>query len=77
MPSPAESDHPVDKSAEEIRSQELAEAEAKLARHQQIVRWLRTLQMVLSLVALATDNPPYRWAVKCAEWAMERFRDSE
>ena len=76
MPSPPESD-PVDKNTEELRSQELAEAEAKLARHKKIAHWLRTLQMVFSLVAVATGNPAYRWAVKCAEWAMEHFRDSE
>ncbi|WP_268253196.1 hypothetical protein [Streptomyces lucensis] len=38
---------------------------------------LRILQVFFSLVALVTGNPTYRWAASCAQWAMERFRDSE
>jgi hypothetical protein len=79
MPSSPEFDRPFDESAEEIRrkERELAEAEGKLVRREQIVNRLRILQMIFSLVALATGNPTYRWAARCVQWAMERFRDSE
>lgn len=56
---------------------ELAEAEGKLMRRERIVNRLRIMQMIFSLVALATGNPTYRWVARCAQWAMERFRDSE
>ncbi|WP_158806179.1 MULTISPECIES: hypothetical protein [Streptomyces] len=79
MPSSPKSDRPLDESTEEIRrkERELAEAEFKLARRERIVNRLRILQVFFSLVALATGNPAYRWAASCAQWAMERFRDSE
>ncbi|MFH9675111.1 hypothetical protein ACH4L5_22975 [Streptomyces sp. NPDC017405] len=79
MPSSPESDRPFDESAEEIRrkERELAVAEVKLARRERIVNRLRILQMIFSLVALATGNPAYRWAARGAQWVMERFRDSD
>lgn len=79
MPSSPESDRPFDECAEETRrkERELAEAEVELARRQRIVNRLRILQMIFVLVELATGNPAYRWAARCAQWAMERFRDSE
>ncbi|WP_329225706.1 hypothetical protein [Streptomyces canus] len=79
MPSSPESTHPFDESTEEIRrkERELAEAEGKLMRRERIVNRLRIMQMIFSLVALATGNPTYRWVARCAQWAMERFRDSE
>lgn len=55
----------------------MAKAEVKLARRERIVNRLRILQVFFSVVALATGNPAYRWAASCAQWAMERFRESE
>ncbi|MFI0914806.1 hypothetical protein [Streptomyces abikoensis] len=79
MPSSLESDHPFDESAEEIRrkERERAEVEAKLARRERMKDQLRILQMISSLIALATGDPAYRWVARCVQWVMERFGDSE
>ncbi|GFE27411.1 hypothetical protein [Streptomyces nigrescens] len=79
MPSSPESDRPFGESTEEIRhkERELAKAEVKLARRERFVNRLRILQMVFSLVALATGNPAYRWAARCTQSAVELFRNSE
>ncbi|MEW2316344.1 hypothetical protein [Streptomyces bauhiniae] len=79
MSSSPKSDRPFDQSLEENRrkERELAEAQGKSTRRERMVNRLRILQMISSLVALATGNPTYRWVAKCAQWAMDRFWDSE